>query len=725
MPSKSSHEAAAALSPKSPYSDRISIPALGHFEVAKELPPKHPQKHSAWAGVSEPDLVVCLGAGESLGVILGGLGGYLGPLGWLENARGPSGRAPAKSWCLGGPVLSIKGGPEGAFETSGRRFWGLRGAPGASAAASTPRSKPCPELSRVVHKTQKGRRGRNITGTDMFRPGVGAKGSRNIIGTEMFRQRPLHRGRVGRLPGAGFRFGEALNPGPLHIRAKLHELEVNVLVDTGSDDDAIHAGFSRLQEVKYANPAFVDRRETEKYWVGGYCQDMQNSSSHESDWMITVEGRQTYGSRIASRTVRRTFTEFENLGDPLILGLPTIDEFGGIETTLEDVWTLGVWVPRAPTTPAIGSLRSGSVHHRASGVIMRATRIDNRGDYAVTLGFQASELHEQLGWTQAWWLESDDIELDIVNAPVTPFDADGCVTLTAFARVKGTWGAERHLPVDTRVAAMRQMTPEDAFYAREHMLACQIGVPDDRDSGNTATATPHQATVVTVPHGAEVVVASCPETLPVTAGAVGRDTTGRISGAAYKTKQRTNEQASLFPELLEEIDARRGKLHQPKYDQKSDEYRALLRNLVKEKELVPPDILDEFCERILYPFSDRFWHEGCEAPRITNFVAHIEPKKDAVFKCKQPYTLSKYDQARLVYLLEEEEAEGKLIPLGAGDLGNNDRKSCLSPGEREDSRSLKPSPARGAHPLTIVPPEREQGLLVPATGETSTRLSAP
>ena len=293
---------------------------------------------------------------------------------------------------------------------------------------------------------------------------------------------------------------------------------------------------------------------------------------------------------------------------------------------------------------------------------MRATRIDNRGDYAVTLGFQASELHEQLGWEQPWWLESDDLELDIVNAPVVPFDADGCLMLTAFVRAKGAWGTERHLPAGTRVAAMRRMTPEDAHYASEYLQACQTSAQDEGNRGNAARTAQHAATVVTVHHVAE------------TAKADVGDTAGRISGAAYKTKQRTNEQASLFPALLEEIEARRAKLHQPKYDQKSEEYRTLLRSLVKEKELVPPDILDEFCERILYPFSDRFWHEGCEAPCITNFVARIEPKKDAVFKCKQPYTLSKYDQARLVYLLEEEESEGKLIPLGVGET-----PPCVTP----------------------------------------------
>ena len=36
-----------------------------------------------------------------------------------------------------------------------------------------------------------------------------------------------------------------------------------------------------------------------------------------------------------------------------------------------------------------------------------------------------------------------------------------------------------------------------------------------------------------------------------------------------------------------------------------------------------------------------------------------------MIRTKQPYTLSKFVQARLAYLIEEEEADGKLVPLVA------------------------------------------------------------
>ena len=40
-------------------------------------------------------------------------------------------------------------------------------------------------------------------------------------------------------------------------------------------------------------------------------------------------------------------------------------------------------------------------------------------------------------------------------------------------------------------------------------------------------------------------------------------------------------------------------------------------------------MFEELNATILTPYSDRFWHEGCDAPKIKNFVAKIRPKADA------------------------------------------------------------------------------------------------
>ena len=66
------------------------------------------------------------------------------------------------------------------------------------------------------------------------------------------------------------------------------------------------------------------------------------------------------------------------------------------------------------------------------------------------------------------------------------------------------------------------------------------------------------------------------------------------------------------------------------------------------------------CKHILRPFSDRFWDEGCPAPTITGFKAHIDLKPDAKLQLRQPYRLSKFDETRLRFLYEEAEREGKV-----------------------------------------------------------------
>ena len=63
---------------------------------------------------------------------------------------------------------------------------------------------------------------------------------------------------------------------------------------------------------------------------------------------------------------------------------------------------------------------------------------------------------------------------------------------------------------------------------------------------------------------------------------------------------------------------------------------------------------------MLRRFSDRLWVEGCAPPRIINFQAHIELKPDQQIPKRQPYSVSKYDEARTNFLLEDEEADGKI-----------------------------------------------------------------
>ena len=83
-----------------------------------------------------------------------------------------------------------------------------------------------------------------------------------------------------------------------------------------------------------------------------------------------------------------------------------------------------------------------------------------------------------------------------------------------------------------------------------------------------------------------------------------------------------------------------------------------------QQDLIPEAYRDGFFQQIIQPLSDCFWIDGAHAPEISGFTAFIAPKKDAVFKAGQPYRLSRFDKARLSFLVEEEVVEVKLEPLG-------------------------------------------------------------
>ena len=83
------------------------------------------------------------------------------------------------------------------------------------------------------------------------------------------------------------------------------------------------------------------------------------------------------------------------------------------------------------------------------------------------------------------------------------------------------------------------------------------------------------------------------------------------------------------------------------------------------------------CERVIRPFSDRFWDDGCAAPSITGFKARIDLKPDANVKYRQPRRLSKFDETRLSYLYEESEKEGKVERFELGETSPGSVRRCL------------------------------------------------
>ena len=94
-----------------------------------------------------------------------------------------------------------------------------------------------------------------------------------------------------------------------------------------------------------------------------------------------------------------------------------------------------------------------------------------------------------------------------------------------------------------------------------------------------------------------------------------------------------------------------------------------------DERLCPDNMTEMFIERIVKPYLECLWHDGAPPPSIKGFKAHIQIKPGAVFKNKQPYSLSQYDMARLSYQIEEEVAEGKLEKWEPGEK----EPPCVTP----------------------------------------------
>ena len=76
-----------------------------------------------------------------------------------------------------------------------------------------------------------------------------------------------------------------------------------------------------------------------------------------------------------------------------------------------------------------------------------------------------------------------------------------------------------------------------------------------------------------------------------------------------------------FDDLVKEIADRRAAVSAEPYDQSSPAYKAKLKELMMaargaEDRICPDHLLEMVYARVVAPFSDCFWHEGCAAPEI-------------------------------------------------------------------------------------------------------------
>ena len=134
----------------------------------------------------------------------------------------------------------------------------------------------------------------------------------------------------------------------LGIICYLGELKIATLVDTGSDYDAIDKDLSELQEVR-KNVAFRGRTSGRRVNVSGFATTMSHGTDAFYEWIVTLRGSEVGCGPRVTKEIPITLQAFADLGDPVVLGLPFVDQHGGIETTLIYVYMADLYINRLHT----------------------------------------------------------------------------------------------------------------------------------------------------------------------------------------------------------------------------------------------------------------------------------------------------------------------------------------------------------------------------------------
>ena len=73
---------------------------------------------------------------------------------------------------------------------------------------------------------------------------------------------------------------------------------------------------------------------------------MNHGTNAFSEWIVTLCGSKVACGERVTKEIPVTLQGFADLGDPVILGLPFVDQHGGIETTLTYVYMADLYVNR-------------------------------------------------------------------------------------------------------------------------------------------------------------------------------------------------------------------------------------------------------------------------------------------------------------------------------------------------------------------------------------------
>ena len=545
---------------------------------------------------------------------------------------------------------------------------------------------------------------------------------------------------------------------PLRCSLRFGKTSMLGLVDTGSDYDALHAGFFRF--LAEQEPSICLGQQKVKIGdVVGFVSSCKMQTTGECRTVrVVIEGAARYLSPHPKRkSLDIPFNLFDGLSEPFVLGMPSVDHSGGVEVLAKHICLAGVWIPRAlPGQHSKGALRHFNLAYAdiepyarrtADGTPYYGPRVPPQtfsvgtGGWSQVTTYWPPDLAERISAYNAkdGYLEISpewDGKIEVISTvvpvgdgrPQDPHNKTNPYFLEMDVLVRSLTGETQYLSTQDRFCSLVPATAEHhdemtsfrmAYMCREeedNLTPLPAKVPDvfqrttqmedfkkefvknglDQDlslfSGSKIMLLMNGYESVDRPQASPLADPLAPSRFDdrriysqrelseipplydsddegpgMAGGDFSDDDLPTMATARYKSAAKTDEQAKLFPALQTEIKERRQVSQAKIRDQNSEKFKDELCKLAKDKNLVPPEHYDLVCRKIIRPFSDRFWDEGCAAPDIKGFKAHIDLKPDADLKYRQHYRLSKFDETRLAFLYEEAEREGKVEKYQLGE----------------------------------------------------------
>ena len=147
--------------------------------------------------------------------------------------------------------------------------------------------------------------------------------------------------------------------------------------------------------------------------VNGFATVINHTTDSVADWVLTISGSRLCVGEQVTLEYTVSLAEFANLGDPIILGMPFIDLYGGVNVTRTYVYLADLYVNRLrdkrSSRNAVSSISFANAPRSYQGPLTSNegnTHVIDSSEWRVIPTYWNSiKIREQLGTREHYWVE--------------------------------------------------------------------------------------------------------------------------------------------------------------------------------------------------------------------------------------------------------------------------------------------------------------------------------